>query len=73
MFITGVIIGYILGLLTIFARDFRDLKNIFKREYREIRNKVYIPQNEGNVLTPTPDSVEKIEKAEREKIWYGEK
>jgi hypothetical protein len=72
MFIAGAIIGFILGMLTILARDFRDLKNIFKKEYREIRNKIYTPKNEGNVLSITPEGVEKIERDEREKAWYGD-
>jgi hypothetical protein len=74
MFFTiGVLVGFLLGVLLSVARDLRDLKNIFKREYREIRNKVYTPQNGGNVLTNTPESVDKIEKDEMEKILYGEK
>jgi len=72
MFIAGAIIGFILGMLTILARDFRDLKNIFKKEYREIRNKIYTPPNEGNVLSITPEGVEKTERDEREKAWYGD-
>jgi hypothetical protein len=71
MFIFGVILGFILGVIVIVARDFRDLKYIIKKQYREIRNTVYTPKNNGNVLTVTPAHIFKTEEEERNKLWYG--
>lgn len=73
MFLMGLIIGTLFGILVVSARDFRDLKNILNKRYGEVRRSAGLPITEENVLNITPEGLRKIEEDERNEIWYGDK
>jgi len=72
MFITGLITGYLLGILTIACRDLRDLKLRTRRTYNKVADKTPgLPNiSSENVIKVTPEDIRKQEKKEVADILY---
>ena len=76
MFIFGIIIGVVLGIMVMVCRDISDLVRYFKRYYEDIRmgrfNKRGSGGGRGSILTLENEQLIKDEELEISKQIYGE-
>ena len=72
MFVFGVLVGFLTGVLLVIAQDFNDAVRIVKKYGKDVKNVITRQEvKRGEVLKTTPEQIREEQEKEQAEKWYG--